>query len=103
MENTEYSNALATKGYLVLSIQHDLPTDAPLVTVEGALYAGRLPIYERGEANIDFVLGEMGTTTTARGLRQFDFVRPSPSSGLSKDGTYARVARQSPIFSCYAF
>ncbi|WP_246660718.1 alpha/beta fold hydrolase [Tardiphaga sp. vice154] len=62
VKNTEYSfiaNALAARGYLVLSVQHDLPTDAPLVTVKGALYAGRLPIYERGEANIDFVLGEM--------------------------------------------
>ncbi|QDM15809.1 alpha/beta hydrolase [Tardiphaga sp. vice352] len=62
VKNTEYSfiaNALAARGYLVLSIQHDLPSDAPLVTVKGALYAGRLQIYERGEANIDFVLGEM--------------------------------------------
>ncbi|HEX2365394.1 MAG TPA: alpha/beta hydrolase, partial [Bradyrhizobium sp.] len=32
---TEYSflaNIFATRGYLVLSIQHDLPTDAPMVT-----------------------------------------------------------------------
>ena len=62
VKNTEYSflaNALATRGYLVVSIQHDLPTDVPLMTKQGSLYVGRLGVYERGEANILFVLSEL--------------------------------------------
>lgn len=62
VKNTEYSflaNALAARGYLVASIQHDLPTDVPLVTKQGSLYVGRLDVYERGEANILFVINEL--------------------------------------------
>lgn len=62
VKNTEYSflaNVLALRGYLVLSIQHDLATDAPLVTKVGELYVGRLPVYERGVANIMFAVGEI--------------------------------------------
>jgi hypothetical protein len=62
VKNTEYSflaNVLALRGYLVLSIQHDLPTDAPLVTKVGELYVGRLPVYQRGVANILYVVDEM--------------------------------------------
>jgi hypothetical protein len=62
VKNTEYSflaNVLALRGYLVLSIQHDLDTDAPLVTKVGELYVGRLPVYERGVANILFAVDEV--------------------------------------------
>jgi hypothetical protein len=52
------SNMLAARGYLVASIQHDLPTDPPL-SMKGYPYVGRLPSYERGAANIDFVLAEL--------------------------------------------
>src|SRR6204780_3368265 len=59
---TEYSflaNVFAARGYLAVSIQHDLPTDAPLVTNVGELYVGRLPQYHRGVANIRFAVDEM--------------------------------------------
>src|SRR5262249_4792079 len=59
---TEYSflaNVLAARGYLVVSIQHDLPTDAPMVTKEGELYVGRLTQIQRGVANIKFAVEEM--------------------------------------------
>ena len=59
---TEYSfleNALAARGYLVASVQHDLPTDEPLMTVDGSPYVGRLPVYQRGEQNILFAIGEL--------------------------------------------
>jgi hypothetical protein len=62
VKNTEYSflaNVFAARGYLVASIQHDLPTDAPLMTKQGSLYVGRLKVYERGEANILFAIGEL--------------------------------------------
>ncbi|MDB5546873.1 MAG: hypothetical protein JWP21_320 [Tardiphaga sp.] len=59
---TEYSflsNVFAARGYLAVSVQHDLPTDAPLVTKIGEPYVGRLPVYQRGVANIAFALEEM--------------------------------------------
>ena len=62
VKNTEYSflaNVLAARGYLVASVQQDLPTDPPLVTKVGLPYVGRQKVYERGEANILFVLGEL--------------------------------------------
>src|SRR6476660_3368125 len=62
VKNTEYSflaNMFAARGYLVLSPQHDLPTDPPMVTKVGELYVGRLPQILRGVANIHFAVGEM--------------------------------------------
>lgn len=59
---TEYSflaNVLAARGYLVASIQHDLPTDAALMTRPGAPYVGRLAVYRRGAANILFAVSEL--------------------------------------------
>jgi len=56
---TEYSflaNLFAARGYLSVSIQHDLASDPPLVTKVGELYVGRLPVYERGVANIQFAI-----------------------------------------------
>jgi pimeloyl-ACP methyl ester carboxylesterase len=43
----------------VVSIQHDLLTDAPLVTKVGSLYVGRLKVYERAEENILFAMSEL--------------------------------------------
>src|SRR6202035_616683 len=62
VKNTEYSflaNVLAARGYLVASIQQDLPSDPPLMTVAGQPYVGRLAVYQRGEANIDFVVNQL--------------------------------------------
>jgi len=62
VKNTEYSfiaNAFAARGYMVLSPQHDLPTDPPMVTKVGELYVGRLPQIQRGVANIRFAIHEM--------------------------------------------
>ncbi len=59
---TEYSflaNLFAARGYMVASIQHDLATDAPLVTKAGELYVGRLPQYHRGVANIRFAIDQL--------------------------------------------
>lgn len=62
VKNTEYSflaNVLAARGYLVASIQQDLPTDPPLVTKVGLPYVGREQVYQRGEANILFAVGQL--------------------------------------------
>ena len=64
VKNTEYSflaNVLAARGYLVASIQQDLPSDPPLVTKLGQPYVGRLDVYKRGEANILFVVAQLKT------------------------------------------
>jgi hypothetical protein len=59
---TEYSflaNVFAARGYMAVSIQHDLPTDAPMVTKVGELYVGRLAQIQRGVANIKFAVEQM--------------------------------------------
>src|SRR3954462_644582 len=57
--NSFLANVFAARGYLVASIQQDLPTDPPLMTKVGLPYVGRRAVYERSEANIMFVLGEL--------------------------------------------
>ena len=62
VKNTEYSflaNVFAARGYLVVSIPQDLPTDPPLMTIVGRPYVGRRAVYEKGEANILFVIGQL--------------------------------------------
>ena len=62
VKNTEYSflaNVFAARGYLVASIQQDLPTDPPLMTRIGLPYVGRREVYEKGEANILFVVEQL--------------------------------------------
>jgi pimeloyl-ACP methyl ester carboxylesterase len=59
---TEYSflaNLFAIRGYMVVSIQHDLETDEPMVTKVGEEYVGRRPQYNRGIANIKFAIDEL--------------------------------------------
>jgi hypothetical protein len=59
---TEYSflaNLFAARGYMAISIQHDLETDTPLVTKAGELYVGRLPVYLRGVENILFAIEQL--------------------------------------------
>lgn len=48
---------LASKGYYVISIQHELPTDE-LLAMEGDLKITRRPNWDRGCENILFILNE---------------------------------------------
>ncbi len=62
VKNTEYSflaNVLAARGYLVACIQQDNPGDPPLMTKIGEPYVGRLGVYQKGEANILFVVEQL--------------------------------------------
>ena len=62
VKHTEYSfltNTFAARGYLVVSIQHDLSTDDPMVTKAGEEYVGRRSQYNRGIANILFTIDEI--------------------------------------------
>jgi pimeloyl-ACP methyl ester carboxylesterase len=59
---TEYSflaNLFAARGYMVVSIQHDLESDEPMVTKAGEEYVGRRSQYNRGIANIKFAIDEL--------------------------------------------
>src|SRR5271154_1535464 len=59
---TEYSflaNLFAARGYMVVSIQHDLETDDPVVTKAGEEYVGRRMQYNRGIFNIKFAVDEL--------------------------------------------
>ena len=61
VKNTEYSfiaNSLAKKGYYVVSIQHDLKTD-PKLPKTGSIIERRKPLWQRGVANILFVISEL--------------------------------------------
>jgi pimeloyl-ACP methyl ester carboxylesterase len=51
---------LASLGYFVISIQHELPTD-DLLPMEGDLKVTRRPNWERGTQNILYVLNEFKT------------------------------------------
>lgn len=52
------TEALASKGYFTVSIQHELPTDE-LIPMEGKPQIVRMPFWERGAENILFVLNEL--------------------------------------------
>jgi hypothetical protein len=61
IKNTEYlfiANSLASLGYFVVSIQHDLETDESFPKT-GNLFERRKPLWERGVQNILFVLDEI--------------------------------------------
>jgi Chlorophyllase enzyme len=62
VKNTEYSflaNVFAARGYMVVSIQHDLETDDPMVTKVGEEYVGRRMQYNRGVFNIMFAIDNL--------------------------------------------
>ena len=62
VKNTEYSflaNVFAARGYMVVSIQHDLETDDPMVTKVGEEFVGRRMQYNRGIFNIMFAVDEL--------------------------------------------
>lgn len=52
------AEALAARGYFVISIQHELPTDE-LMPTSGKPQEVRLPFWERGVENINYVVAEM--------------------------------------------
>lgn len=83
---SEYSflaNVFAARGYMAFSIQHDLPTDAPLVTQIGELYVGRLPVYERGVANILFAIRKMKVIQPAADYGRLTLVGHSNGGDIS--------------------
>ena len=55
---SDLANFLASKGYFVVSIQHELPTDS-LIPDKGIPQIVRRPFWERGTENILFVINEL--------------------------------------------
>src|ERR1700722_20321063 len=83
---TDYSflaNAFAARGYMAISIQHDLPTDPPMVTKVGELYVGRQPQYLRGVANIKFAVEEMQKVQTNADYGRLTVVGHSAGADIS--------------------
>jgi alpha/beta hydrolase family protein len=83
---TEYSflaNVLAMRGYLVASVQHDIETDGPMVTLAGEEYVGRRPHYNKGIANIMFVLDELRTMYPNADYRHLTMVGHSNGGDIS--------------------
>lgn len=71
-KNTEYefiAAYLATRGYYVASIQHELPGDEPLPK-SGNPYETRKSSWERGMENILFVIGALKKTRPDLDYRQ---------------------------------
>jgi len=60
-KNTDYgfiANYLATHGYVVASVQHELPGDEPLPST-GIPYEVRMPSWQQGVQNILFVMNAL--------------------------------------------
>jgi pimeloyl-ACP methyl ester carboxylesterase len=86
VRHNEYSflaNVLAARGYLVISIQHDLDTDGPLMTKAGEPYVGRLPEYERGVANILFAIDKLKPIEAAADYEHLTLVGHSNGGDIS--------------------
>lgn len=86
VKNTEYSfltNVFAMRGYMVASIQHDIETDGALVTQAGEEYVGRRPNYNKGIANIMFVLDELKNSYPNADYHQLTMVGHSNGGDIS--------------------
>jgi predicted esterase len=86
LKHTEYSfiaNTFAARGYLVVSIQHDLGTDDPMVTKAGEQYVGRKQQYNRGIFNIMFAIEEMKKLYPNADYRKLTLVGHSNGGDIS--------------------
>ena len=86
VKHTEYSflaNTFAARGYLVISIQHDLETDDPMVTKVGEEYVGRRPQYNRGIFNILFAIDEVKKEYPNADYRKLTMVGHSNGGDIS--------------------
>lgn len=75
-------NFLVQSGRVVVSIQHELPMDEPLA-MKGDLLSARRPNWERGAANILFVMNEMKRSYPAWRMDRIDLVGHSNGGDMS--------------------
>ncbi|MCU0426516.1 MAG: esterase family protein [Candidatus Kapabacteria bacterium] len=64
------ANSLAERGFIVLSVQHELPNDEPIAT-EGNIYELRMPAWKRGVENLLFVRQTMEARLKKQFPKQF--------------------------------
>jgi len=82
---TDYSfisKALVRSGYLVVAIQHELPTD-PALSKTGDLFTNRMPMWKRGVENIRFVKETLSRTYAAYDWPQLVLVGGSNGGDIS--------------------
>ena len=77
------ANVSAARGYLVVSIQHDLETDDPMVTQVGEEYVGRRMQYNRGIFNIMFAIDELKKLYPNADYRRLTLVGHSNGGDIS--------------------
>lgn len=73
---------LASKGYFVISIQHELPTD-DLLPMDGDLKITRRPNWERGCENILYVLNEFKKTNTELDFKHLTLIGHSNGGDMT--------------------
>ncbi|MHC2468793.1 alpha/beta hydrolase [Bradyrhizobium embrapense] len=86
VRNTEYSfltNVFASRGYLVASVQHDLDSDAPMVTKVGEEYVGRRMQYNRGVFNIMYAIDELKKRYPNANYRRLTLIGHSNGGDIS--------------------
>jgi beta-lactamase class D len=85
VKNTEYSfiaNHLATKGYYVISIQHDLDDDPPLPRT-GNLHELRIPFWERGVKSLSFSIEKFSKDNPRLDMRKVILIGHSNGGDIS--------------------
>lgn len=93
--HTSYSflaDALTAQGYLVVAVQHDLPTDPPL-TGKGDLVAIRTPAWQRGAANLRYVKAQLSRAHPDYGWDKLTLIGHSNGGDIS-----ALLLRETPDF-----
>ncbi|MBC8112109.1 MAG: alpha/beta hydrolase, partial [Verrucomicrobia bacterium] len=76
---TEY---LASKGYFVVSIQHELPTDS-LMPTTGIPQIVRRPFWERGTNNILFLINELKKSNPTLDFKHLTLIGHSNGGDMS--------------------
>ena len=76
------TNNLASKGYFVVSIQHELPTDS-LIPTTGIPHVVRRPFWDRGADNILFVINELKKTNPALDFKHITLIGHSNGGDMT--------------------
>lgn len=85
VKNSEYSflaNALAARGCLTLSIQHDMAGDPELPKTDN-IYERRKPLWDRGAQNIKYVLDKVKHTMPYADVSQVILIGHSNGGDIS--------------------
>lgn len=73
---------LATKGYFVASIQHELPSDS-LIPLTGIPQVVRLPFWERGADNILFVINKLKRSNPELDFKHINLIGHSNGADIT--------------------